>query len=174
MIQFLNNLVTDGQTDGQMDRRRDRQEWFHTTLSTHVERPIMNIKSCYIHRMLKKAVFEKLLEKKNQISKIEKSINNQRRNFTLSRILIQMQEVNEDVRNDINKSVANICEEEGVSFEQVFYILIFDAVILWHQQGFKSRELILSHLIIHCTLFQQLYVCFFCLFLDTFHDHCSS
>ena len=49
--------------------------------------------------------------------KIEKSINNQRRNFTLSRILIQMQEVNEDVRNDINKSVANICEEEGVSFE---------------------------------------------------------
>lgn len=85
-----------------------------------------------------------------------------------------MQEVNEDVRNDINKSVANICEEEGVSFEQVFYILIFDAVILLHQQGFKSRELILSHLIIHYTLFQQLYVCFFCLFLDTFHDHCSS
>lgn len=83
--------------------------------------------------MLKKAVFEKLLEKKNQISKIEKSINNQRRNFTLSRILIQMQEVNEDVRNDINKSVANICEEEGVVFEQVFYILILDAVILWHQ-----------------------------------------
>ena len=77
----------------------------------------MNIKSCYIHRMLKKVVFEKLLEKKKQISKIEKSINNQRRNFTLSRILIQMQEVNEDVRNDINKSVANICEEEGVSFE---------------------------------------------------------
>lgn len=84
-----------------------------------------------------------------------------------------MQEVNEDVRNDINKSETNICEEEGVLFEQVFYILIFDAVILWHQQGFKSRELILSHLIIHYTLFQQLFV-FFCLFLDTFHDHCSS
>ena len=50
--------------------------------------------------------------------KIEKSINNQRRYFTLSRILIHMKQANEDARNDINKSVANNCKEEGVLFDR--------------------------------------------------------
>ena len=138
MIQSLNNLVTDGQTNRRTDGRADGQTERQTRVISYdsvnsVERPIMNIKSCYIHRMLKNVVFKKFLEKNLKYQKSKKSINNQRRNFTLSRILIQVQEVNEDVRNDINKSVANICEEEGVVFEQVFYILILDAVILWHQ-----------------------------------------
>ena len=43
-------------------------------------------------------------------------------------MLDQIQQDNEDARNGIEKSVTTICKEEGISFEQVFYILFFDAV----------------------------------------------
>ena len=50
-------------------------------------------------------------------------MNDKRRILILIRILDQIQEGNEDVRNGIEKSIAAICKEEGISFEQVFYIL---------------------------------------------------
>ena len=46
----------------------------------------------------------------------------------LLRILDQIQQDNEDARNVIEKSIATICEEEGISFEEEFYILFFDVV----------------------------------------------
>ena len=55
-------------------------------------------------------------------------MNDKRRILILIRILDQIQEGNEDVRNGIEKSIAAICKEEGISFEQVFYILFFDAL----------------------------------------------
>ena len=41
----------------------------------------------------------------------------------LLKILDQIQQDNQDARNGIEKSVATICKEDGISFEQVFYIL---------------------------------------------------
>lgn len=77
MIQSLNNLVTDGQTNRRTDGRADGQTERQTRVISYdsvnsVERPIMNIKSCYIHRMLKKVVFKKLLEKKTKYQKSKK------------------------------------------------------------------------------------------------------
>ena len=46
----------------------------------------------------------------------------------LLRILDQTQQDNEDARNVIEKSIATICEEEGISFEEEIYILFFDVV----------------------------------------------
>ena len=46
----------------------------------------------------------------------------------LLRILDQIQQDNEDARNVIEKSIATFCEEEGISFEEEFYILFFDVV----------------------------------------------
>ena len=45
--------------------------------------------------------------------------------FILLRIFDQIQQENEDARDGINKSVPIICNEEGISFEQVLYILFF-------------------------------------------------
>ena len=45
--------------------------------------------------------------------------------FILFRIFDQIQQENEDARDGINKSVPIICNEEGISFEQVLYILFF-------------------------------------------------
>ena len=50
--------------------------------------------------------------------------------FVLLRILDQIQHDNEDTKDGIDKSVATICNKEGISFEQVFYILFFDAVFI--------------------------------------------
>ena len=41
---------------------------------------------------------------------------------------LQIRQDNEDAQNGIEKSIATICEEEGISFEQVFYILFFNAL----------------------------------------------
>ena len=43
----------------------------------------------------------------------------------LLKILGQIQQDNKDARNDTEKSISVICKEEGISFEQVFYILFF-------------------------------------------------
>ena len=53
-------------------------------------------------------------------------MNDKKKILILLKILDQIQQDNEDVRNDIEKSIATICKEEGISFEQVFYILFFD------------------------------------------------
>ena len=55
-------------------------------------------------------------------------MNDKRRILILLKILDQIQQDNEDATNGIEKSIATICKEEGISFEQVFYILFFDAV----------------------------------------------
>ena len=41
----------------------------------------------------------------------------------LLKILDQIQQDNEDARNSTEKSIATIFKEEGISFEQVFYIV---------------------------------------------------
>ena len=42
----------------------------------------------------------------------------------------QIQQDNEDARDEINKFAAIIWNEEETYFEQVFYILVFDAVFI--------------------------------------------
>ena len=54
-------------------------------------------------------------------------MNDKKRILVLLKILDQIQD-NEDARNGIEKSISTICKEEGISFEQVFYILFFDAL----------------------------------------------
>ena len=57
-------------------------------------------------------------------------MNDEKRTLILLRILDQIQQFNEDARDGIEKSIATICNEEGASFEQVFYILFFDVVFV--------------------------------------------
>ena len=72
--------------------------------------------------MLKKAVLQKF--------HLVFKMNDRKRNLILLRILDQIQQDNEDVRDEIEKSIATICNEEGVSFEKVFYILFYDIVFI--------------------------------------------
>ena len=57
-------------------------------------------------------------------------MNGNGRNFIILKILDQIQQDNEDARDGINKSVVKIYNEEGISFEPIFYILYFDAVFI--------------------------------------------
>ena len=52
-------------------------------------------------------------------------INDKKRILILLKILGQIQQDNKDARNDTEKSISVICKEEGISLEQVFYILFF-------------------------------------------------
>ena len=52
-------------------------------------------------------------------------INDKKRILILLKVLGQIQQDNKDARNDTEKSISVICKEEGISFEQVFYILFF-------------------------------------------------
>ena len=52
-------------------------------------------------------------------------INDKKRILILLKILGQIQQDNKDARIDTEKSISVICKEEGISFEQVFYILFF-------------------------------------------------
>ena len=72
--------------------------------------------------MLKKAVLKEfhLLFK----------MNDKKRNLILLRILEQIQQDNKNPKYGTEKSIATICNEEGISFEQVFYILFFDIVLI--------------------------------------------
>ena len=94
-------------------------------------------------------------------------MNDKRRNLILVRILDQIQQDNEDARDSTEKFIATTCNKEGISFEQVFYILFFDAVFISNKSSFsfKIREFILGQLITLLTPCLQLYVCqFFCSF----------
>ena len=64
-------------------------------------------------------------------------MNDKRRISILLRILEKMQQHNEDARDGIVKSVATICNEEGISFEQVFYILFFDVIFISNKSSFS-------------------------------------
>ena len=55
-------------------------------------------------------------------------MNGKKRILVLLKILHQIQQDNEDAQNGIEKSISSICKEEGISFEQLFYILFFDAL----------------------------------------------
>ena len=57
-------------------------------------------------------------------------MNDKERNLILLSILDQIQQDNKDARDTIEKSIAKVCNEEGISFEQVFYILFFDVVFI--------------------------------------------
>ena len=67
-------------------------------------------------------------------------MNNKRRIVILLKILGQIQQDNKDARNGIEKSIATIFKEEGISFEQVFHILFYAVFTL----SFSSREFILG------------------------------
>ena len=71
-----------------------------------------------IHKTQKIAAFEK-----NFIRLFK--MNDKKRILILLKILDQIQNDNEDARNCIENSITAICKEEGISFEQVFYFLIF-------------------------------------------------
>ena len=64
-------------------------------------------------------------------------MNNKKRILILLKILDKIQEDNEDARKKIEKSTTAICKEEGISFEQVFYILFFDAVFISNKSFFS-------------------------------------
>ena len=55
-------------------------------------------------------------------------MNDKKRILVLLKILDQIQQDNEDAQNGIEKSISTVCKEEGISFEQLFYILFFDAL----------------------------------------------
>ena len=56
--------------------------------------------------------------------------------FILLKILDKTQEYNENAKK-VEESVTAICKEEGISFEQVFYILFFNA----HLPAFRVESL---------------------------------
>ena len=51
-------------------------------------------------------------------------MNDNRKKFILLRIFDQIQQDSPDARDDVNKSVATICNEEGIFFEQVVFLLL--------------------------------------------------
>ena len=53
-------------------------------------------------------------------------MNDKKRILILLLILDKIQEDNENARK-LEESATTICKEEGISLEQVFYILFFDA-----------------------------------------------
>ena len=64
-------------------------------------------------------------------------MNVKRVNFIHLRVLDQIQQGNKDIRDGIDKSVAKIFNKEGISFEQVFYILFPDAVFISNKSSFS-------------------------------------
>ena len=64
-------------------------------------------------------------------------MNDKKRILILLKILDQIKQDNEDARNRIKKSITTICKEEGISFEQVFYILFFDVVFISNKASFR-------------------------------------
>ena len=57
-------------------------------------------------------------------------MNDKRTNFILLITFDRTQQDNGDARDDIDKFLAKISNEEGIYFDQVFYILFFDAVFI--------------------------------------------
>ena len=64
-------------------------------------------------------------------------MNDKKRILILLKILDQIQNDNEDARNCTEKSITTICKEEGIYFEQVFYILFFDTVFIKNKSSFS-------------------------------------
>ena len=71
-------------------------------------------------------------------------MNDEKRILILLKILDQIQQDNQDAKNYIKKSLTAICKEEGISFEQVFYILF---LLLYLSSAFKEENFsVFSHM----------------------------
>ena len=55
-------------------------------------------------------------------------MNDKKRILILLKILDKIQEDSEDAKKKIEKSITAMWKEEAISFEQVFYVLFFDAL----------------------------------------------
>ena len=64
-------------------------------------------------------------------------MNDKRNKFILLRILDKIQQNNPDAKVGINKSAATIFNEQDISFEHVFYNLLFDAVFVTSKSSFS-------------------------------------
>ena len=94
-------------------------------------------------------------------------MNDKRNKFIFLRILDKIQQDNPDAKDGINKSAATIFNEGNISFEHVFYNMLFDAVFVTNKSSFSLYfEFILSQLMTLSALSLQLYVCHFCSFLN--------
>ena len=58
----------------------------------------------------------------------------------LLKITDQIQNDNEDARNDFEKPMSMICKKEGISYEQVFYILLFDGLAFRVENLFQANQ----------------------------------
>ena len=63
-------------------------------------------------------------------------MNDKKTILILLKTLEQIQQDNNDSNNGIEKSISTICKKKDISFEQVFYILIFDAVFISNKSSF--------------------------------------
>ena len=74
-------------------------------------------------------------------------MNDKIRILILLKLLDQIQQDNENARNGIEKSISIICKEEGISFEQIFYILLLFLMLyllvinLNHPSAFRVENL---------------------------------
>ena len=62
---------------------------------------------------------------------------NKSKDFLFLRIYNQTQQGNTDARDGIDKSVATMCNKGDITYEQVFYILFFDAVFMSNKSSFS-------------------------------------
>ena len=63
-------------------------------------------------------------------------MNDKKTILILLKTLEQIQQDNNDANNGIEKSISTIWKKKDISFEQVFYILIFDAVFISNKSSF--------------------------------------
>ena len=63
-------------------------------------------------------------------------MNDKKRILILLKILDQIQQDIENARNGIEKSIAKIFKKEGISFEQVFCILMLYLLVINHSLAF--------------------------------------
>ena len=66
-----------------------------------------------------------------------------KRILILLKILDQIKQDNEEAVSGIERFISTICKEEGISFEQVFYVLFFfdAALVINHPLAFRVENL---------------------------------
>ena len=68
-------------------------------------------------------------------------MNDKKRILILLKILDQIKQDNEEASSGTERSISTICKEEGISFEQVFYILFFyAALVINHPLAFRVEN----------------------------------
>ena len=66
-------------------------------------------------------------------------MNDKKRILILLKILDKIQENNKNARK-VEESITTICKEEGISFEQVFFVLFFDPLAFRVKNLFKVNQ----------------------------------